>query len=201
MAPLVWAAAAVGLAIVLWGGYDHHWSWTGFGANATLWDWLHLLLLPVAFGALPLLMRPHPPLDRRRRAVLMTLAAAFVAFVAVGYALDLTWTGFPGNRLWDWLELLVLPLVLALWPVWQQAEIELRARHRLGIALLAIAAVVVIVGGYAMRWTWTGFTGNTLFDWIQLLLLPVVLPTVVLPAAMAWMALEERQEEEEAAGP
>ncbi len=31
-------------------------------------------------------------------------------------------------------------------------------------------------------WAWTGFTGNTLWDWLHLLLLPLLLPVVVVPA-------------------
>ena len=46
--------------------------------------------------------------------------------------------------------------------------------------------------GYLVPWAWTGFTGNTAWDWIKLLLLPVLLPTVVLPrlldAAEEWVA-------------
>ena len=43
-------------AIVLWGGYSQHWSWTGInGQTATLWDWLHLLLLPLL---VPLVLVP-----------------------------------------------------------------------------------------------------------------------------------------------
>jgi hypothetical protein len=47
------AAAVVFLLVVLWGGYGHHWSWTGInGRTATLWDWLHLLLLPLLLPTL-----------------------------------------------------------------------------------------------------------------------------------------------------
>jgi hypothetical protein len=53
----VLAAAAAAFTIVLWGGYSRRWSWTGInGHTATLWDWLHLLLLPVAVGVLPIWM-------------------------------------------------------------------------------------------------------------------------------------------------
>jgi hypothetical protein len=48
-----WVAAAV-LAVTLWGGYTRGWQWTGFRGNNQLWDWLTLLLLPVALGAIPL---------------------------------------------------------------------------------------------------------------------------------------------------
>jgi hypothetical protein len=47
-------AALVLAGLVLWGGYSQHWSWTGInGHTATLWDWLKLLLLPLAVSVLP----------------------------------------------------------------------------------------------------------------------------------------------------
>jgi hypothetical protein len=49
-----------------------------------------------------------------------------------------------------------------------------------------------VLCGYLVPWAWTGFTGNTAWDWIKLLLLPLLLPTVVLPrlldAAEEWIA-------------
>jgi hypothetical protein len=35
--------------------------------------------------------------------------------------------------------------------------------------------VLVVVLGYAVPWGWTGFTGNTLWDWFGLLFLPLSL--------------------------
>ena len=33
--------AIVALVVIVYGGYGHHWSWTGInGQTATLWDWL-----------------------------------------------------------------------------------------------------------------------------------------------------------------
>ena len=42
-------------------------------------------------------------------------------------------------------------------------------------------ALALVLAGYLVPWAWTGFTGNTAWDWIKLLLLPLLLPTVVLP--------------------
>ena len=54
---LAWVGV-VALAVVVWGGYGHHWPWTGInGGTATLWDWLHLLLLPLAAAILPIWFR------------------------------------------------------------------------------------------------------------------------------------------------
>jgi hypothetical protein len=47
---VVAAAALFGLVVLAVGGYFFGWNWTGFGGN-TVWDWLSLLITPVAIGA------------------------------------------------------------------------------------------------------------------------------------------------------
>jgi hypothetical protein len=37
---------------------------------------------------------------------------------------------------------------------------------------------------YTQGWDWTGFEGNTLFDWLKLIFLPVVIPLVVIPLVL-----------------
>jgi hypothetical protein len=55
-------AALVAATLVLWGGHGHHRPWTGIsGRTATLWDWLNLLLLPVAFSRLVIVRETEPP--------------------------------------------------------------------------------------------------------------------------------------------
>jgi hypothetical protein len=46
-------------------------------------------------------------------------------------------------------------------------------------SFLAVTAMVVLWGGYIQRWEWTGFQANNqLWDWLKLLLLPVVVGTI-----------------------
>ena len=67
-------------------------------------------------------------------------------------------------------------------------SIELRRSH-VAAAVAALAALAVAaVGGYAYDWHWTGFQGNTLFDWLKLLIVPLLLPVVVAPPAARWLA-------------
>lgn len=173
-------------ALVIWGGYGRGWEWTGFAHRALLWDWLHVLLLPFAVTVAPLWLRHGHRLGRSRHLLLSGVLAAFVALVVLGYALPLTWTGFPGNTLWDWLELLVLPLAVALVPVWiDLADGVQRAHWVAGLATLALLAVA-LAGGYGYGWAWTGFSGNTLFNWLQLLVAPLLLPIVLVPLAAGW---------------
>lgn len=177
------AGLVVAVVVVLWGGYGHKWSWTGInGHTATLWDWLHLLLLPVAFGLLPILLSRRARM-RKRHKMLGGVAIAVLALIVIaGYTIPWAWTGFEGNRLWDWLELLALPLAIAVVPVMPDLRRRWDARHSM-LAIVGLAVfVAVVIGGYVGNWAWTGFRGNTLWDWLHLLLLPLLLPTVIVPA-------------------
>jgi hypothetical protein len=189
-------AAILGLAVVIWGGYAGHWSWTGInGGTATLWDWLHLLLLPVVVGVLPIWMSRKNRLSRPVKAAALAGVGAFTMLVLFGYEVPWGWTGFVGNRLWDWLELLALPLALALTPIIDELREGWGARQTLLALAVTVAFAAVVLGGYVEHWGWTGFTGNTLWNWMQLLLLPLLLPMVVVPAlkprAMAVVTIVE----------
>jgi hypothetical protein len=190
---LVAAAAA---AAVLVGGYQAHWSWTGIsGKTATLWDWISLLLLPITVATLPIWLTKRHTLGGRRKAAAWTVVALFCGIVLAGYLVPWNWTGFRGNALWDWINLLLLPLVVATFPLWPEIRQELRMRHHLVLGLLLAGFAVAVVGGYVWGWAWTGFQGNTLWDWLHLLVLPLVFPTLLLPAALAITAGELMQDE------
>jgi hypothetical protein len=179
---LAWAGVAV-LAVVVWGGYGHHWPWTGInGGTATLWDWLHLLLLPLAAATLPTWFRHDTRLHPRAKRIAITALALFSLVVVLGYTVPWRWTGFRGNTVWDWFNLVFLPLVLVLIPWFVELRHDWQARHTVmtGVGLAIFLAFVL--GGYLASWTWTGFTGNTLWNWMQLLFLPLLVPTVILPA-------------------
>src|SRR5262245_7397520 len=52
---VVGAVLIIAFAVALYGGYGpDDWGWTGF-EHAQLWDWLHVLLLPIAFGGVAIL--------------------------------------------------------------------------------------------------------------------------------------------------
>jgi putative effector of murein hydrolase LrgA (UPF0299 family) len=177
------AIAALATAVVLWGGYSHRWPWTGInGHTATLWDWLNLLLLPVAVGILPILVSRRTALQRRHKFVSASLLGCFVVLVVAGYAVPWAWTGFTGNKLWDWLSLLALPVAVALIPTFDELQRVWSKRHSAIAAVVLTVFGAIILGGYAGNWSWTGFRGNTLWDWMHLLLLPLLLPTVIVPA-------------------
>jgi hypothetical protein len=191
---------AAAFAVVLWGGYGLHWSWTGInGTTATLWDWLHLLLLPIAVAILPLWLSRRARLPRRHKEIGLCVLSAFAVLVLAGYLIPWGWTGFVGNRLWDWLELLVLPLAVALSPLLLEWRDSWTRRYSLVALTAAAAFAVVVVGGYVGDWSWTGFGGNTLWNRLHLWLLPLLIPVVVVPAlrprAMSGVILREDEDQ------
>ncbi len=191
-------AALLGLLITISGGYGLGWRWTGFSSNGSLWDWLHLMLLPIVLGGLPLWIRTRHTDRGVWRLGLLLGVAGLAVLVIGGYGLAWTWTGFGGNRLWDWLHLLVLPIVVGLSPLWfsrrQRAALGGRGRTLAGVAIAIFA--LLVLGGYRWGWTWTGFAGNKLWDWIELLLVPALVPIV-----FSWLSVQlgERQRADEAA--
>jgi hypothetical protein len=177
--------ALIVLGVTLWGGYGpDDWTWTGY-EKAQLWDWLHVLLLPIAF-ALVAHLASAKELGPWRPAIGLTSLGLFIALVVAGYTIPWDWTGFVGNTVWDWLELVLLPLTLATLAAYHfDARSEVRAHHVLLIAVFVTTIAVLAVGGYTQGWDWTGFEGNTLFDWLELIFLPVVIPLVVIPLVLS----------------
>lgn len=57
---------------------------------------------------------------------------------------------------------------------WQKTSKTLDAVI-LGSLVILLVLVVLIILGYANNWLWTGLHGRTLYDWLQLLIIPLVL--------------------------
>jgi hypothetical protein len=179
---LIGAVVIAVALLVLIGGYGVHWRWIGVnGRTATLWDWLHLVLLPIAALVISLWLRHRPPLTGTRAVAVAVVAAAFVVLVAAGYMVPWGWTGFVGNTLWDWLNLAALPVAVALIPVLLELRPHWSRRHAAGLAAGAAVFTALVLAGYLAHWRWTGFTGNTVWDWLHLLLLPLLVPAVIVP--------------------
>ena len=183
--------ALVALAVFAWGGYAESWQWTGLSSDVKMWDWLEALALPMAVALTPLLLTHRDRLHRKHWRRTATGLAAFGLLVLAGYLVPWSWTGFTGNTLWDWLSLALLPLVIATSTLWHRPE-RWKHLHSALVGTGAVVAVVLVLAGYLVPWSWTGFTGNTLWDWLKLLLLPVLVPTLVLPRLVetteAWMS-------------
>jgi uncharacterized membrane protein len=172
---LVGLALAIGLATDSAGS---SWRWTGFQNNNHLWDWMHLLLLPTVLTVLPLWRARQRRRHRAERSLLAVATLVFLLVVFCGYLVPWAWTGFTGNTLWDWLNLLALPVSLALLPLWLGRE-HIHGWEKPALLVLGIAFTVITICGYAVPWHWTGFVDNTLWDWLQMLLVPFAIPAAV----------------------
>lgn len=119
------------------------------------------------------MMAPHT-------ALLVVGAAIIATLVVGGYGFKWAWTGVGANtHLWDWMQLLVFPLTIVTLPIWFTTQRRWGRRWLTLFGTLLVAFVIVVIGGYGLNWTWTGFQGNTLWDWWHLLLAPFALPIVV----------------------
>jgi uncharacterized membrane protein len=59
--------------------------------------------------------------------------------------------------------------------LWQKIRKPLLGVVAFVVSMLMIALIVGIIGGYVFNWNWTGLSQKTLWDWMQLLFIPVVL--------------------------
>jgi hypothetical protein len=174
----------IAFGVTLYGGYGpDDWTWTGY-ESAELWDWLHVLLLPIAFGLVAALVHAEE-LGAWRAVIGVTCLSLFIALVVAGYTIPWDWTGFVGNTVWDWLGLALLPLTLSMLAAFEFDVRSVKGHHIVFIIAFVVTIAVLAVGGYTQGWDWTGFEGNTLFNWMRLLFLPIVIPIVVIPAVLA----------------
>jgi hypothetical protein len=196
------AALAIAAAVVLWGGYGRGWQWTGLRANDQLWDWLQILLLPVVLGTIPLWMQDRKYISRGRRVSYAVAIAAWTGFVIAGYLVpQMHWTGFSDQKLGDWLQLLLIPSAVAITTalVSRRGRLPrggwLRPREVWIAAALTAGWIVTLIGGYALKWTWTGYTDavgqghpplGTMWDWF-VLILPMAFPVLLLPPLLKWV--------------
>ena len=81
----------------------------------------------------------------------------------------------------------MLPAVLVALPI-LLTDARYDRRWRLVLGALGAVLAVCVLGGYLLDWDWTGFQGNTLWDWLHLFLVPFVLP-----AALIWFTVGARE--------
>jgi hypothetical protein len=135
-----------------------------------------------------------------RRRALGGGVLVFSVFVLLGYLDPIGWTGFKGQTLWNWLTLIVLPISIMTVTAWPTTGRDIRRGHIAIVAALGTGLIVTLIGGYAANWSWTGYEGNTLWDWSSLVLAPVAVSTVVVPALIRLVAggADARADEEAA---
>ena len=156
------------------------------------------------------LIGPQGYFGRVRRDVYLAVIAAWTAFVIAGYLIPIGWTGFRGVTLWQWINLLVIPVALAITMALTSMRIRpaaalrgLRPYQKGIMAALVAGWVVTLAGGYALGWKWTGYTdpaNDSLWAWLQMLLVPLLLPTVLQPALLKWITGDAADRASTAAG-
>lgn len=124
-------AAIVILALLEIGTYAFNWTWTGFKNNDTLWDYLQLLLLPIALAAVPIWFMAEESQQRiwlaQLRWALVVVLVIFAVLFVGSYAFNWQWTGFQDHgRVWDWLSLLLVPVIVAVLPIWYSIRMSQR---------------------------------------------------------------------------
>ena len=80
-----------------------------------------------------------------------------------------------------------MPLAVASAPFLPSAVRSIRPYQKGLIVLVALGWIITIIGGYAWGWAWTGYQGYTLWGWLKLLLFPLVVPIIVIPAALQFI--------------
>jgi len=189
----LWAALLLAILAILAIGDYERWVLSGFTGH-TLWDWLTIFLLPTVLVLLIWLTIVYPksgkrqsqlkPSKQHKRIIwILVIAAVIVAFIILvvgGYA-GWTWTGFSEDKLWDWLQFLILPAVLPIAPMWYNLRLhqgkklspEWRIFWLAQLAIFLAAFVIVIIGSFVWGWTWTGFRGKSVLNSITQLALPI----------------------------
>ncbi|HJY71990.1 MAG TPA: hypothetical protein VJ347_09445 [Streptosporangiaceae bacterium] len=100
---------------------------------------------------------------KARKGTAYVAAAALVAALWGGYIGGWQWTGFRVNgQLWDWLTLLLLPVVLGTIPLWIQDKEYIGKGRRAVYAVAITAWTGFVMAGYLIPLNWTGFGGQTL---------------------------------------
>jgi hypothetical protein len=116
-------ATIVVLVVLEVGTFTLNWTWTGFQDNNTVWDWLQLLLLPLALAIVPIWFAAEEKQQRiwlaQLKLVLLVTVLVFILLLVGTYAYHWIWTGFLDHgKLWDWLSLLVVPILVGALPIW-----------------------------------------------------------------------------------
>ena len=175
---LLAAAAAALLAgtITVLAVHGRQWRWTGFDGNTSLWAWLQTFAQPLAFVSLTVRLTASAQGWRAWRRAGAVIGAALAMIIVASYTWNWAWTGFAGKQLWDWLHLMLFPVAVVLLPEWVRKGEPFEPRHAVIATIVLGGFAVLLVGGYRWGWTWTGFTGNSFHDWLDLMIAPFLVP-------------------------
>ena len=99
--------------------------------------------------------------SKMRKDAAYALAAAVLVALWGGYAQGWKWTGFRANgQLWDWLNLLLLPVIIGTIPLWIQHRDYISRSRRVTYAVVIVAWTGFVIAGYLVPLKWTGFAAR-----------------------------------------
>ena len=118
--------------------------------------------------------------ETARKAAAYAAVAALLVVLWGGYIRRWQWTGFEENgQLWNWLTLLLLPVVLGTIPLWIQYKEYIGTGRRVIYAVAVVAWTAFVIAGYLVPIEWTGFADQKLSGWLGLLMLPAAVATAM----------------------
>lgn len=170
------AAMVLAGTIAVFALHGRQWRWTGFDGNTSLWSWLQTFAQPFAFVYLTMRLLSSAQSWRMWRIAGAVTGALLIATIVASYTWHWRWTGFGGKQLWDWLHLMLFPVVVVLLPEWVRKGEPFGRREAVIGSVVLSGFAVLLIGGYHWGWTWTGFTGNSFHDWLDLMIAPFLLP-------------------------
>ena len=118
--------------------------------------------------------------ETARKGAAYAVAAALLVVLWGGYIWKWQWTGLQdNNQLWDWLTLLLLPVVLGTIPLWIQYKEYIGKGRRDIYAVAIVAWTGFVIAGYLIPIKWTGFSDVKLWGWLDLLAAPAAVATAM----------------------
>ena len=190
------ASAVLATAVLLWGGYTGHWSWTGLSDNDTLSGLAEATGPAAVVGGVAAVAAVAPP-DECHPARDVGRGSGGVRRVRATRATRCTGRGpgLPVTACGTGWSYCVPPVVIATVKFWT-AERTMETRHWMGVAAVIAGFVIFAASAYLLPINWSGFVGNTLWDWVKLLFIPILMPLVLVPAVAEWIngGIEETDE-------
>lgn len=118
--------------------------------------------------------------ETARKGAAYAVAAALLVVLWGGYIRKWQWTGLETKgQLWDWLTLLLLPVVLGTIPLWIQYKQYIGRGRRDIYAVAIVASTGFVIVGYLIPIKWAGFQDEKLWNWFELLVASAAVATAM----------------------
>jgi len=104
----------------------------------------------------------------------------------------ITERGLLSITLWRWLNLVPFPIAIAVAPIPYLRRSTLKIPARTTLLASVGAGGLLVLASYEVPLRWTGFAGNTLWDWLKLLLPPLAVLSVACVGSLRSVLLSDR---------